>query len=687
MRQGLARDSYVSATRIGKQLQIRPVVERHYRSCMSARETSRYDGGNMRAALRRHGRIEALAGVVIALLIGPAEAGDAASRLGAGKWSPWFELGGTYGSNDTSRGEAVLWSPFAQSQTSILFGEARGKLFEDDMREGNFALGYRQMMPGGRNLGVWAGYDVRESQHGNRFHQFAGGIEALSDRWDFRANFYLPLNDSENLFEVSAFTPTSGPVLDFTGTSIGLITTGFTTTTSQDELALRGFDAEIGAKIFSTSPDLTGPRHEFRVYTGAYHFDHSDLPNSATGPRLRTEWRMDDVIDWWAGSRLTLEAEYSHDKLRNDRVEVGARLRLPFGDSGSPVAFRSLTAQERRMSDGLERDTDIVTDTKTASSIRTSTATEAVEDAETSVRLDRVATVDATGNLTATSSTAGANSLIIADGSAGDIVGAQTLHGGQTLQGGGSTIQVRGVTSGIVVAFTAPGTRPTFLNTTLAPILTIGASNTRISGVNVEGAASPSASVEDNPGILGRSGLSNIHISDVIINRAGSGIAFHYGNVVTVSDVSINDISGFGMFFGQENSFTISGATIARTSHAAITLDSNNSGTITDTTIIDAANNGLTTFSGNSLTVTRMTLENIAGNGIVLTSNNILSLNDSSFVGNINLGILISRDENSLSGRGNSALSANFTLGACWDLGSATTGHIEIDVGAISTCP
>lgn len=293
--------------------------------------------------------------------------GAAAQDLSSPKWTPWLELGGFYGSKDTSRGEAVLWVPLAQGQTSVLFGEARGKLFEDDMREGNFALGYRQMQASGWNLGVWGGYDIRESRFGNSFHQLAGGIEALSDRWDFRANAYLPLNDSENLFRGSFAN--MGSTVAFTGSTIGLVTTTTTTNLSQDELALWGFDAEIGAKVFSTPLDLTGPRHELRLYAGAYHFDHSDLPSSVSGPRVRAEWRMDDVIDQWAGSRLTLEAEYSHDQLRDGRVEVGARLRLPFGDSGSRVATRTLTAQERRMSEGLERDTDIVTDTNPTRSL------------------------------------------------------------------------------------------------------------------------------------------------------------------------------------------------------------------------------------------------------------------------------------------------------------------------------
>ena len=608
--------------------------------------------------------------------------GAAAQDLSSPKWTPWLELGGFYGSKDTSRGEAVLWVPLAQSQTSVLFGEARGKLFEDDMREGNFALGYRQMQASGWNLGVWGGYDIRESRFGNSFHQLAGGIEALSDRWDFRANTYLPLNDSENLFRGS-FTNMDSTV-GFTGSTIGLVTTTTTTTVSQDELALWGFDAEIGAKVFSTPLDLTGPRHELRLYAGAYHFDHSDLPSSVSGPRVRAEWRMDDVIDQWAGSRLTFEAEYSHDQLRDGRVEVGARLRLPFGDSGSRVASRTLTAQERRMSEGLERDTDIVTDTKATSSTTASTATEAVEDAETGVRFDRVAAVDGTGSLTATSTAAGANSLIIADGGAGDITGAQVLSGDQTLQGGGSTIQVRGVTSGIVVDFTAPGTRPTFLNTANSAILSIGASNTHISGVNVEGALGVGLS---NRGINGGSGKSNIRISNVdIAHTDGTGIYFFSNNTVAISGVTLSDIRGHGMFFFSGNTVDIVDTTIERGGGSGVVLDTLNRLFMADTSLIDLLDNGLSLYDDNAVTATRVTFKNIGGNGLAIGSGSDVTLQDSTMTGTVLRGVRLSFAGQTLSGTGNSAAGATFTDTMCWDLAApgTHTGQIVFDIG---TCP
>ncbi len=616
----------------------------------------------------------AIAAAVLTLAIAPPAI---AQDLSAPKWTPWLELGGFYGSDDTSRGEAVLWVPLAQSHNSVLFGEARGKLFEDDMREGNFALGYRQMQTNGWNIGIWGGYDIRDSQFGNTFHQLAGGIEALSDRWDVRANAYLPLNDSETLFSFTSIAVRSAAEIN--GPNIGLVTTTTATTTSLEELALRGFDAEIGAKLFSTPLDLSGPRHELRLYAGAFHFDHSDLPSSVTGPRVRAEWRMDDIIDQWAGSRLTFEAEYSHDQLRDDRVEVGARLRLPFGDSGTRVASRSLTAQERRMSEGLERDTDIVTDAKTTSSTATSTTTEAVEDAKTGVRFDRVAHADGATDITTASTAAGANSLVIATG---NINGAQTLEGDQTLQGGGSTIQVRGVTSGLVVDFTAPGVRPTLTHTAATPALVVFAANTHINGLDVAGAG---ASLLGNLGIYVSDAATNVHIDAVnIANTGDSGVFLARGSSVDISNTVITQTGRPGIYSVGDSTFWVSNTTMIDVT-GGILVGENSDVTISDTEVRSAAGDGLAFSIGSTVHVSRMIIEN-GSNGIVaMNSNSNLTLNDSVLKGAFGgSGIRITGTNIVFSGTGNTVeAGTTFADTFCNNFG-AVTGTLAFDIG---NCP
>ena len=166
------------------------------------------------------------------------------------------------------------------------------------------------------------------------------------------------------------------------------------------------------------------------------------------------------MIPGLAGSQLTAEYEFSYDDVREERHEVGGRLRIPF--SAAPTRLANLTPQERRMMDGLERDTDIVT---------TQSNQEGVSDALTNVDFDRVAFVQSGGSITGTSAAAGGNSLIIVKG--GQITGPQVLSKNQTLQGGASTIAVRGQRSGTVVGFTAPGSRPEIFATSAADVINL----------------------------------------------------------------------------------------------------------------------------------------------------------------------------------------------------------------------
>jgi hypothetical protein len=86
------------------------------------------------------------------------------------KWSAWTEFGGVVSSDNTGRGEMALFAPLMQNANTLLFADCRGKFFEDDVQEGNFALGHRRMLPSGWNIGAWAGYDVRATEEGNSFH-------------------------------------------------------------------------------------------------------------------------------------------------------------------------------------------------------------------------------------------------------------------------------------------------------------------------------------------------------------------------------------------------------------------------------------------------------------------------------------------------------------------------------------
>ena len=456
----------------------------------------------------------------------------------ANKWQPWVE-GGGYLSTERHRGELDLFAPLWQSSVALMFFQASGKVFEDDIEEGNFALGFRQMTGSGWNLGLWAGYDVRNSEVDNTFHQLAFGFEALSDRWDLRANGYVALSD-----------PEASPGLAQVALSgNGIFMTG------GEEVPLSGFDGEIGYKLFGTragggwglkdGPAHQGRSHELRIFAGGYYFDDDDALDEIAGARARLEWRIDDVIAALPGSRLTFEGEVQYDDVREDQWEGGVRLRIPFG-RGNKQAYAahlaSLTPQERRMTERVERDVDIVT---------TVSKEENVFDTLTGVRFDRAEVLQGGGDLQGTLDANGANSLIVLDGDT--TTGSFTVGPGQTLQGGGSTIQVTGVKSRTTAGFTAPGAKPVLFQNLNQAVVAID-SDTHLAGLGIRGA--PGAGI-DNDGIVPTAdGVSNVAITDTTIQDMGStGIQFGSDhNGVLIANTSIQDTVGAGIVYGLDNS-------------------------------------------------------------------------------------------------------------------------------------
>ena len=490
----------------------------------------------------------------------------------APKWHPWFELGG-YAGNESSRGELVLWAPLLQSSKSLLFADVRGKLFEDEQREGN-TIGYRHMLLGGWNIGGSAGYNSRATALGSRFGQVALGAEALHPLWDIRVNGYLPTR-SDRVVGRSSSTRESGWTTrwsprpwrkrarqpphpstfkqrycarhhrshnDTHHNDLDRNDDPYhdaRTLMSKVEAALRGLDAEVGAKL---PLPATAWSHDLRFFVGGYYFDHDAAETAITGPRVRLEWRIDEPFGIWRGSRLTFESSYQWDEVRRDQIEVAltsASVRL-----GDPPRKRAIhRAQERRMTERLERDANIISQPKVKTSISTSTNStsfdpvattttgtsqsttttrEAVTDALTDVRFDRAIIVTNGQDLQAALTSAGSNSLIIAQGGATDFARI-FLVASQTLIGGGTTIQVKGVTSGLLADITAPGSRPTILHTRPATGIVGGAavvtlaSNVHVAGVDIVGGGSTANLVTNNIGIFGPDGLNNVVVDGVTV--------------------------------------------------------------------------------------------------------------------------------------------------------------------------
>lgn len=481
------------------------------------------------------------------------------------KWAPWLELGGYGATNEQSRGEVSLWAPLTQTHNSLVFTEIRGNLFEEDEQEGNLALGYRQMFSGGWNLGAFASLDARHTSFGSNFSQVALGLEALHPFWDIRVNGYLPFDDDEVVGRSTAIGiagTTFAPTASLINNNVFLTSGGFTTTTTTNsvtrELAFDGIDGEVGAKI-----PLGGDKLDLRAYAGAFYFKHEDFDDAITGPKARLELSIKEIIPEWSGSRLTFETRAQWDDVRDDLYEAGVRLRLPFGSEGSGARYASLSAQEQRMSDRVERDINIVTHvatTQKSSSVTTGSPliVENVEDWATGVDFDQTVVTNGAGLAAATG--IGPNTLIIADGG---VSGPVVLEADQTLQGGGSTIFVRGLTTGFVTGFTASGDRPT-----ISSIAT--ANNSHIAGVNIESAGGIGVTI---------SGLTTdkVAIEQSSFDGGGTGLGVLVDNNVAINAVQIFNVEASNLDYfvastasANVTQMTIHSATLTNTNGFAI---------------------------------------------------------------------------------------------------------------------
>jgi Right handed beta helix region/Inverse autotransporter, beta-domain len=510
---------------------------------------------------------------------GPQPAGD--------KWNAWTEFGGSVGNrSDARRGEVAVWAPLAQDGRSLLFTDLRGRFFEDDEQEGNFALGYRYVGDYGWNPGFWIGYDRRHTGYDSQFNQISFGFEALSADWDARLNGYAPLNSSEL---VSSFTSSTPGTLEVIGADL-LVVPGLSTQRNLYELAFWGVDVEIGYRIplerwglgalqmagLKEEPVSTGRTHDLRVFAGAYYFDNSDFDEEIAGPRFRAEWRIENILDDWDGSRLTFEAAFQHDDVRDNQVEAGIRLRIPLGGRSAGPSYAALSPQEKRMTEGLKRDRDIAVETDLVTSSVGGGAPEPVEDAVTGVDFDSITFVENGADMTAALTGAGGNALLVAFGGTTNF-GPSVMVANQTLLGGGGLLQVRSRTTGQLYAYAAPGTRPTF-EANQAPGIT-AADLAHIKSVNVTGGAvgiqaeGPSRVVVDDANITGSVfGLSsngsgaNLTVRNSFISGGSAGIVSGDVNQTLVLENNVFDTLGTGVVIG-DASGNVTSANITATNN------------------------------------------------------------------------------------------------------------------------
>lgn len=333
-----------------------------------------------------------------------------ASEENSPKWGAHIDVEGKAGT-DRSLGEGDLFVPLLQNDDTLLFTSLRTRFDDSNGREGNFGLGIRHMHESGWNLGGVAYFDRRQSEWGNYFNQVTLGAEALSTDWDFRSNAYIPQGSRVRNVNALNEANLSGTTISFRG---------------GEERSMAGFDGEIGWRLPVYEPEE--PR-QIRLFAGGYHF-FADKVEDITGPRLRAEMTFDEVPWLWNGSRFSIGGEWQHDKPRGSQGFVTARLRIPLQFFGA--GRKRLTPMERRMTDPVVRDIDIVSQAGAFGPVETATET---ADGQT-LTVINASSVDDTDDFNIDLGTAGANTVII-DGTI-DVDKQVNMVAGQTLVGSGN---------------------------------------------------------------------------------------------------------------------------------------------------------------------------------------------------------------------------------------------------------
>ncbi|MDD3020831.1 MAG: inverse autotransporter beta domain-containing protein [Alphaproteobacteria bacterium] len=433
--------------------------------------------------------------------------------------------------------ETSVFMPVACSANILLFSDLRLKGDGRDNREGNVALGLRQLHTSGI-AGGYVYFDRRKSGDTDKYHsQITAGAEWLAEDWEVRGNIYVPTTGKKEASTgPAAGSAISDPFLQ--GTGIFVRAAG---AQILEERPMHGFDFEGGLKL---------PGSDFWLHSGVFAFDAQDAP-SLKGGRLRARYDINEHV--------SLVAEGQYDDQRGRQGWLGVRLSMPFG--GSEKKAGGLKA---RMTASPVRDVDIVT---SGTVIRQSEDRDVAVLNATTGTTQRVFYVDNTaapggdGSLdlpfnTLAAASAAANSagdvIYIASGdgtSTGQDQGITLNQTGQSLIGEGADFIYDGsrFTSSVGTSFSGSVLRPAGTAPVLSNInlngdgITIAASDIAVSGVTVDSAARYGIYAPSSGGAQ-RSGL---RVSDVTVNGNGnSGLRIVVSGVGSLwDDVSITRVT------------------------------------------------------------------------------------------------------------------------------------------------
>ncbi|MEQ8305220.1 MAG: inverse autotransporter beta domain-containing protein [Hoeflea sp.] len=506
---------------------------------------------------------------------------------GGKKWRPHVEFTAAPG-NKRTMGQVNLFAPLMQDSDSLFYADLRASAWTTDVQEGNFGIGYRQIVPGAffgsdAILGVYGFVDARHSEYNNMFYQGSLGAELITERFEFRVNGYLP-SGSEY---VVGTAPGGGVTLngrDIVYSNGNLV-----------ERALPGFDVEAGVKIDFSEAAI-------RLNAGYFRFERGDTV--VEGPRFRAEVEIDDPFGW-DGAKLSIGGEIRDDKVRGTEASGLVRLRVPIGGPGkSELADRQLSDLEKLMTRRINRDEDVV-----APIVRkgNSAGTGAVTDAMSGETLQAFFVANTAQGAADCSSVANACDFATAQGLAGagdtflpiDIAGVIgsvfTLNGDrqQVIGAGGSGQAVVQLSdgSGSFLVVGNLGGRPIMTGINMGHF-----ADTRVAGIATNGAA----------GISGNGMTGTIRVDDVVLNNGGLDFGSS-GAAINVSGATISSGTEDGIRLDHlTGSATFSDTRISTTSGHGVRMSASGGASVTFANGLDidtTTGTGLNASGGGTLSV------------------------------------------------------------------------------------
>ena len=242
-----------------------------------------------------------------------------------------------FAASDDASVTGIRWlQPWWQNGHALAYSDLRVLKSDKETEELNLGAGFRKLNK--QETGILGGYaflDYRKSATDRSYTQVTLGGEYLLDKWEFRSNFYLPIEDEfivEELDDVESFED------NFTGNTVTRVTTVVPGQLVVEE-ALEGFDLEAGY-LLPGAEDF-----EIRANLGIYHYS-APVVGSTDGLRGR--------IEAFPRENFKVSVSIESDDLFGTRSFL--ELSLPLGRKIGRPGKRSL---HKRMTQFAYRDIDV----------------------------------------------------------------------------------------------------------------------------------------------------------------------------------------------------------------------------------------------------------------------------------------------------------------------------------------